>query len=318
MAKNVKRIILSEKQPRNKHIAWAKPEGDNIDLKIFEDSKWKPVAGGNSSTVTNKYPVDPNAPMLSMDNIASAWMEAATKLGFGTVSEPTLEQQEQIFNELKSYKFATPKQGNAVLIDHDLENGTFQCDDGSIITYNGKQFIGLRPDIDGYIIWKTTRDKLPVRESQEPTDPKEPNPGGGNTTESVNPGPSLKAYSGGGSGEETPKDTKEVYTVIDNNTGEIVDPLELHKLTNVIWYDYFGIYYPFYLNGVEDFNLHKDGIYSNNDYISSWVCMPCFNVYFTYLTVLLYYDYTLKPFNMSRINTTDNSEVSDINDFFNY
>ena len=121
-------------------------------------------------------------------------------------------------------------------------------------------------------------------------------------------GPSLKA-SGGGS-------TEEVYTVINNNTGEIVDPLELHKLTNVIWYDYFGKYYPFYLNGVEDLNLYKDGIYYNNDYISSWVCMPCFNVYFTYLTVLLYYNYTLRPGNSVRIQTTNNYTITDINAFF--
>jgi len=39
---------------------------------------------------------------------------------------------------------------------------------------------------------------------------------------------------------------------------------------------------------------------------------------FNYLGVSLYYDYTLKPIRMSRINTTANSDVSDINAFFNY
>lgn len=159
--------------------------------------------------------------------------------------------------------------------------------------------------MDGYIIWKTTIDKLPVRESQEETDPGSPI-----SPKSVKSGPSLKA-----SGSEI-VDREKVYTVINNNTGEIVDPLELHNLTNVIWYGYFGIYYPFYLNSVEDFNLYKDGIYYNNNYISSWVCMPCFNVYFTYLTVLLYYDYTLKPVDSVRIQTTNNYTITDINTFF--
>ena len=38
----------------------------------------------------------------------------------------------------------------------------------------------------------------------------------------------------------------------------------------------------------------------------------------TYITVDLFYDYTLKPNGMSRINTTNNTNVSDINNFFNY
>lgn len=235
MAKNVKRIILSEKQPNNKHIAWAKPSGDNIDLKIFEDNKWRPIAGGGSSTTVTKYTSDPDAPMLSMDNVNQQLYIIAERLGF--TDKPTKEQVEQIHNELKLIKFATFKQGNAVLVDYDLSNSTltFQCDDGSIITVQNRNIIGLRPDIDGYLIWKTTKNKLPVRESQEETDPEEPNPGGGNTTKSVKPGPSLKIESGGGSEEETPEGTEEVYTVINNNTGEIVDPLELHKLTNVIY-----------------------------------------------------------------------------------
>lgn len=307
MAKNIKRTILSEKSPRNRHIAWAEPKGDSLQLNIFNNGKWRPIAGGgsNSSTVT-KYTSDPNAPMLIGNFFEGAAFEAATKLGFDTNNELTSEQMEQIFNELKSYKFATPKQGNAVLIDYDLDNGifTFQCDDGSIITIKKGVITGLRPDIDGYIIWKTTIDKLPVRESQE-----EPNPGG-NTPKSVKSG--LLGMT-----SPTDPSTEVVYTVMNNNTGEIVDSLELHKLTDVIWYDYFGVYYPFYLNSVEDFNLHKDGIYSNNDYISSWVCMPCFNLYFTYLTVLLYYDYTLKPNSSVRIQTTNNHTITDINAFFN-
>lgn len=229
---HIHRISLQDKMPNNKHIAWAEPKGaDNIDLKIFDNKKWKPIAGSGSSTTVTKYPVDPNAPMLSSDNFFNgALFETATKLGFDTNSELTSEQNEQIFNELKSYKFATPKQGNAVIIDYDSDNGifTFQCDDGSIITItsdHGDQFItGLRPDIDGYLIWKTTKDKLPVRESQE-----EPNPGG-NTPKSVKSGPSLRV----GSGESS----EEVYTVINNNTGEVADPVELHNLTNVIWYAY--------------------------------------------------------------------------------
>lgn len=278
------------------------------------DGKWRPIAGGGSNTtVTNKYTSDPDAPMLSLGNFfEGAMFEAATKLGFDTDNEITSEQQEQILNELKSYKFATPKQGNAVLVDYDLENNTFtfQCDDGSIITIFNDQrdavITGLRPDIDGYVIWKTTRDKLPVRESQEETDPGSPI-----GPESVKPG--LL-----GSTLPTDPSTEEVYTVINNNTGEIVDPLELHKLTNVIWYMYNGIYYPFYLQEVADFYSKADAI-TNNDYsISAWVSMRSYAIKLTYISVYLFYDYTLKPNSMSKIQTTNSTYVSDINSFFNY
>lgn len=284
MAKNVKRIILSEKQPNNKHIAWAQPSGDNIDLKIFEDNKWKPISG---SSTTNKYTSDPNAPMLSMENFfKGATFEAATKLGFDTNSVLTSEQMEQILNELKSYKFATPKQGNAVLVDYDLDNRifTFQCDDGSIITFtsdHGDTFItGLRPDIDGYIIWKTTRDKLPVRE----TDPEEPNPGN-IEAKSVKSGPSLKVSGSGSTGE--------VYTVINNNTGEIVDPLELHKLTNIIWYWNKG-YLPLYVSNATDVNSINPrdlvALYANALPISKWVPL---NTISKVEHAITFYDYTV-------------------------
>ena len=266
----IDRLLVQKEAPKDTKVAWAKPEGENIELNIFNNGKWRPIAGsGNSTTVTNKYTSDPSAPMLSGDSFSGAMMEAATKLGFGTDSEPTLEQYEQIFNELKSYKFATPKQGNAVLLDHDLENNifTFQCDDGSIITFNsdhGEDAItGLRPDIDGYLIWKTTRDKLPVRESQEETDPEEPNLGD-ISPKSVKPGPILKATSGESSEEETPEDTEEVYTVINNNTGEIIDPLELHKLTNVI-YD-FNVGDAWWISTVS-----WQDQYSEDDTVSSWI-----------------------------------------------
>ena len=265
----IDRLLVQKEAPKDTKVAWGIPQGENVAVNVHVDGKWRPIAGsGNSTTVTNKYTSDPNAPMLSRDSFIGAMMEAATKLGFDTDSVPTSEQYEQIFNELKSYKFATPKQGNAVLVNYDSDTGAliFQCDDGSIITITNKGgmgITGLRPDIDGYIIWKTTRDKLPVRKSQEETDPEEPNPGG-NTTKSVKPGPILKAISGESSEEKTPEDTEEVYTVINNNTGEIIDPLELHKLTNVIY----------------DFNegdawwistVSWQDQYSEYDTVSSWI-----------------------------------------------
>jgi len=319
----IEKAILSAKEPKETNTAWVQPKGDSLQLNIFNNGKWRPIAGGgNSTTVTNKYPVDPNAPMLSMDNVYAQMNLIAERLGISS-GEPTQEQTEYVMNELKSYKFATPKQGNAVLLDYDLENNTFtfQCDDGSIITFNsdhGEDVItGLRPDIDGYLIWKTTRDKLPVRESQEETDPDKPNPGDVKDTKSV------KSVKSGLLGDVLPPDpsTEEVYTVINNNTGEIVDPLELHKLTNVIWYGYYSIYYPFYLNGATDINNLPPVFQSmdlNQIQISVWVRTNYSPSTFSYLGVSLYYDYTLEPNTMSRINTTANSDVSDINAFFNY
>ena len=304
----IDRLLVQKEAPKDTKVAWGIPQGENVAMNVHVDGKWRPIAGGGSSTtVTNKYTSDPNAPMLSRDSFTGAIRETATKLGFGTDSEPTSEKYEQIFNELKSYKFATPKQGNAVLVDYDLENSIFfQCDDGSTILFNDGGFLGLRPGIDGYIIWQTTRDKLPVRESQEETDPGSPI-----GPESVKPG--LLGVT-----SPTDPSTEVVYTVINNDTGEIVDPLELHKLTNVIWYGHSGVYYPFYLQGVVDFYSQADAITNNDNIISTWVSMGSYDIKLTYITVALFYDYTLQPNSMSKIQTTHNTNVSNIDDFFNY
>lgn len=310
----IDRLLLQKEAPKDTKVAWGIPQGENVAVNVHVDGKWRPIAGGGSNTtVTNKYTSDPDAPMLSGDNIQIQLEIIGEELDINVDATP--EQIEQVFNEFKSVKFATHKQGNAVLVDYDLENYsyTFQCDDGSIITIQYGNITGLRPDIDGYVIWKTTRDKLPVRENQE-----EPNPGDIHP-KSVNPGPSLKEVDGGGGSEkETAEGTEEVYTVINNNTGEIVDPLELHKLTNVIWYNYNTIYYPFYLQEVLDFYSYANRITDNSKSISAWVNTVSYSTELMYMSMLLYYDYTLKPNTMSKINTTSNSDVSDIDAFFNY
>ena len=316
----IDRLLVQKEAPKDTKVAWGIPQGENVAVNVHVDGKWRPIAGSGNSTTVTKYTSDPNAPMLSMDNVYAQMNLIAERLGISS-GEPTQEQTEQVMNELKSYKFATPKQGNAVLLDHDLENNifTFQCEDGSLITFTDDNqgmttITGLRLDIDGYIIWKTTRDKLPVRESQEETDPDKPNPGDVKDTKSV------KSVKSGLLGDTAPTDpsTEEVYTVIDNNTGEIVDPLELHKLTNVIWYYYYGGYYPFYLQEVTDFYSYTNDIISNDSYISTWVCTRSYATILSYTSISLYYDYTLNPVNMSRINTTNHSEVSNIDAFFNY
>lgn len=270
-------ILFQKNPPRFKGVMWVEPkDNDNIELKIFNNGKWRPIAGGGSTTV-NKYTSDPNAPMLSMANFSAVLREVGTKLGFNLKDELTQEQEEAINNELKSYKFATPKQGNAVLVDCDFDNRsiTFQCDDGSVITTDRiGSFRGLRPDIDGYVIWGTTRDKLPVRESQEETDPDSP----------IRP-KSVKSL-------PTDPSTEKVYTVINNNTGEIVDPLELHKLTNVIWYLGAFHFTPYYVSEVANVgNLipaDLESLYNNTKSISTWVPIGDPIKY-----VSTFYDYTI-------------------------
>lgn len=283
-------ILFQKNPPRFKGVMWVEPkDNDNIELKIFNNGKWRPIAGGGNTTV-NKYTSDPNAPMLSVGNVSAVLGEVGTKLGFNPNDELTLEQEEQLLNELKSYKFATPKQGNAVLVDLDFDNrsSTFQCDDGSVITTDRtSSFIGLRPDIDGYVIWGTTRDKLPVRESQEETDPGSP----------IRP----KSVKSGLLGETLPTDpsTEKVYTVINNNTGEIVDPLELHKLTNVIWYldvEHFTPYYVGEVASVGDLSpMGLEGLYNNIKSISTWVPIGGLKKY-----VSTFYDYTISIVNNSQ------------------
>lgn len=262
MAKNIKRIVLSDKMPNNKHIAQAEPQdSEKINLKIYKDKKWIPIAGSGNNTTVNKYISDPNAPMLTTDIVYHIFNSKAQELNINP-STLTEEQVSQLVDSMSSVKFAAPKQGNAVLTNVVVEEQqgifTFQCDDGSYITLADDTFVGLRPDLDGYIIWKTTKDKLPIRESQE-----EPNPGGG-SLKSVKSGPSLKIVDSGGVISPTDPSIEVVYTVMNNNTGEIVDPLELHKLTDVI-YEY-STGSAWWISTVS----WRDQ-YSEEDTVSSWI-----------------------------------------------
>lgn len=156
-------------------------------------------------------------------------------------NDATDEQLEQLEDKLKTLTFGTYIQGNATLTDINWEDWVFafSCDDGSTIYYDDT-FSGLRPDLPAsmrYIVWETTRDKLPVRDSQDDDS------GEYIKTKSVNVGPSLKV-----SWETTDPATETVYCILDNETGEIMDPLEVHKLTNVIYkIDItFNTYCPYY------------------------------------------------------------------------
>lgn len=144
MAKNVKRIILSEKQPNNKHIAWAKPSGDNIDLKIFEDNKWKPVAGGASSTKRVKYSTDPNSYLLTEE---TTFQDLESLYRNSIISELNLPQDDRSWTgeqrslyetalreKLEQTPFRTEEHGmahfNSNISGTDL---TFICDDDTVI-----------------------------------------------------------------------------------------------------------------------------------------------------------------------------------------
>ena len=142
MAKNVKRIILSEKQPNNKHIAWAKPSGDNIDLKIFEDNKWKPVSGSSSTKKT--YPVDPNAYLITskttIQDIDGLYRSSIiSELGLPDDSRNWTEEQSNLYEtafreKLEQTPFRTEEHGMA----HFNSNISgiyliFVCDDDTVI-----------------------------------------------------------------------------------------------------------------------------------------------------------------------------------------
>lgn len=142
MAKNVKRIILSEKQPNNKHIAWAKPSGDNIDLKIFEDNKWKPISGSSSTKKT--YPVDPNAYLITskttIQDIDGLYRNSIiSELGLSDDNRSWTKEQSNLYKtafreKLEQTPFRTEEHGmahfNSNISGTDL---IFVCDDDTVM-----------------------------------------------------------------------------------------------------------------------------------------------------------------------------------------
>lgn len=211
MAKNVKRIILSEKQPRNRHIAWAKPEGDNINLKIFEDSKWKPIAGSvNSTDTSNAINID------SIQNL-DPYYYATEVRGFTDEYLDSMSPEEgdklmaEFINWLDSATFISEKHGTAT---YNKEARVFICEDGYGITQRGE----IAPKMRYNIIEVT---ELPTRENAPTEEP----------TKNLTQGVSLKVSGGGGSSSST-----SFYVVVDSFTGEYIDPLVLHKLTDTICY----------------------------------------------------------------------------------
>lgn len=128
MAKNVKRIILSEKQPNNKHIAWAKPEEDNIDLKVFEDNKWKSVISSgcidvivkgivNSTTNETNYTVEKGNFEEVYNGILSGKMYSFNIYTF--IPSQSLEEnivQYGIFSQQSNYNISVNSEEPSILI----------------------------------------------------------------------------------------------------------------------------------------------------------------------------------------------------------
>lgn len=47
----IEKAILSAKEPKETNTAWVQPKGDSLQLNIFNNGKWRPIAGsGNSSS----------------------------------------------------------------------------------------------------------------------------------------------------------------------------------------------------------------------------------------------------------------------------
>lgn len=143
MAKNVKRIILSEKQPNNKHIAWAQPSGDNIDLKIFEDNKWKPVAGGGS---TNQNVVTLTSE-ATYNDLKTLYDAAIIEKGLNKTDEELSSMSEREYNAwrdecvhvLKDTTFISDRHGKSVnVLFGDTQNPpkiNILYEDGYVVSY---------------------------------------------------------------------------------------------------------------------------------------------------------------------------------------
>lgn len=112
----IEKAILSAKEPKETNTAWIQPKGDSLQLNIFNNGKWRPIngnGGSSSSSSSNSsegtaWPVDPDAPMLTVDNFHSIFIPKAEELGINS-NTLTEEQVSQLVSSMNSVKFATPK-----------------------------------------------------------------------------------------------------------------------------------------------------------------------------------------------------------------
>lgn len=143
MAKNIKRTVLSEKSPRNRHIAWAEPKGENIQLNIFNEGKWRPIAGGGSTsqnvvTLTSE---------TTYNDLKTLYDEAVIEKGLNKTTEEFNSMSDSEYNAyieecvhvLKDTTFVSDRHGKSVNVLFDETQNppkiNILYEDGYVVSY---------------------------------------------------------------------------------------------------------------------------------------------------------------------------------------
>lgn len=144
MAKNIKRTILSEKMPNNKHIIWAEPQGEKINLNIFNNGKWMPVSGGSSSSIDMSKGIMINAETdfdalnktITTSTCNKLNIDINDKTAFYNMSQEEREQFKNTYaEEALALGLTTENHGKVVDTSYDQDSGFINmlCEDGWIV-----------------------------------------------------------------------------------------------------------------------------------------------------------------------------------------
>ena len=144
MAKNLKRTILSEKMPNNKHIIWAEPQSEKINLKIFNEGAWKPISG--SGSVTNQQTVTLTSE-TTYNDLKTLFDAAAIGKGLNKTNEELSNMSDNEYNAymeeymhaLKDTTFVSDRHGKSVnVLFDDTQNPqkiNILYEDGYVVSY---------------------------------------------------------------------------------------------------------------------------------------------------------------------------------------
>lgn len=136
---HIHRISLQNKMPNNKHIAWAYPNGDTVDLKINVRGKWTPV-GSNGST---EEKITVNIEDESNNFEAQISTAFALKKGFNNFEDfinyaQSLSEEENIelqheYESFESSYVNYTTNNHGTVIQHSPSMEYVLCEDGTLL-----------------------------------------------------------------------------------------------------------------------------------------------------------------------------------------
>lgn len=140
----IEKAILSATEPKETNTAWAEPKGESIQLNIFNDGKWRPVAGASS---TNQNVVTLTSE-VTYNDLKTLYDAAIIEKGLNKTDEELSSMSEREYNAwrdecvyaLKDTTFVSNRHGKSVnVLFDDTQNPSkinILYEDGYVVSYH--------------------------------------------------------------------------------------------------------------------------------------------------------------------------------------